>query len=93
MSEQTDNSPTPAIHIREIRINPVVPSESVLVATARGMRPKKEEASVQHDTRPYLETCPFCRGNEAMTPAPVIEVPAVGEWELRVVEPLSGARQ
>ena len=29
--------------VREIRINPIVPSESVLVATARGMRPRKEE--------------------------------------------------
>jgi len=29
--------------VREIRINPIVPSESVLVATARGMRPKKAE--------------------------------------------------
>ena len=28
---------------REIRINPVVPTESVLVATARGMRPKQAE--------------------------------------------------
>ena len=29
--------------LREIRINPIVPSESVLVATARGNRPKKAE--------------------------------------------------
>jgi UDPglucose--hexose-1-phosphate uridylyltransferase len=29
--------------VREIRINPIVPTESVLVATARGMRPKKAE--------------------------------------------------
>jgi UDPglucose--hexose-1-phosphate uridylyltransferase len=30
--------------VREIRLNPIVPSESVLVATARSMRPKKAEA-------------------------------------------------
>jgi UDPglucose--hexose-1-phosphate uridylyltransferase len=29
--------------VREIRINPIVPSESVLVATARSLRRKKAE--------------------------------------------------
>ena len=32
---------------REIRINPIVPTESVLVATARGMRPKEAEERVE----------------------------------------------
>ena len=41
---------TPEI-TREIRINPIVPTESVLVATARGMRPKKAEERVERDTR------------------------------------------
>lgn len=50
--------------MREIRINPIVPTESVLVATARGMRPKKAEEKVERDTRAVVETCPFCRGNE-----------------------------
>jgi UDPglucose--hexose-1-phosphate uridylyltransferase len=72
--------------IREIRINPIVPSESVLVATARSMRPKKEEPAVFHDDRPYVETCPFCRGNEGMTPPPIAEIPGPGEWQLRIVE-------
>ena len=36
MSESNDSVP-------EIRINPIVPTESVLVATARGMRPKTAE--------------------------------------------------
>ena len=44
--------------IREIRINPIVPSESVLVATARSMRPKKEEALAPHDARPHLPLLP-----------------------------------
>lgn len=74
--------------IREIRINPIVPTESVLVATARSMRPKKEEAPLTHDTSPHLPACPFCRGNEAKTPAPIAQVPAVGDWELRIVENL-----
>jgi len=74
--------------IREIRINPIVPSESVLVATARSMRPKKEEALAPHDARPHVATCPFCRGNEAMTPALIAQVPAEGDWQLRIVENL-----
>ncbi|MDO8281134.1 MAG: DUF4931 domain-containing protein [Thermodesulfovibrionia bacterium] len=88
MTEQADNTALPIKNIREIRINPIVPSESVLVATARSMRPKKEEAQVQHDSRPHVETCPFCQGNEAMTPASIMQVPAAGDWELRIVENL-----
>ena len=38
--------------VREIRINPIVPSESVLVATARSMRPKKAEAPAPRDACP-----------------------------------------
>ena len=45
--------------IREIRINPIVPSESVLVSTARGLRPRKEEAPVERDTREHVDTCPY----------------------------------
>ncbi|MBI5631951.1 MAG: DUF4931 domain-containing protein [Nitrospirae bacterium] len=72
--------------LREIRINPVVPAESVLVATARGMRPRKDELPAPHDARPHLDTCPFCRGNEGMTPPPIARIPEEGEWKLRIVE-------
>ena len=46
---------TPPIEkvVREIRINPIVPSESVLVATARGMRPKKAEEPAPRDARAH----------------------------------------
>jgi len=74
--------------IREIRINPVVPGESVLIATARSLRPKKEEPLVPHDTRSHVETCPFCRGNEDKTPPAIAQVPSSGEWRLRIVENL-----
>ena len=56
MIGKADNNVLPIKNIREIRINPIVPSESVLVATARSMRPKKKEAPVQHDPRPHLAT-------------------------------------
>jgi UDPglucose--hexose-1-phosphate uridylyltransferase len=72
--------------IREIRINPIVPTESVLVATARSMRPKKEEPPAPHDARPHVESCPFCRGNEDKTPAPITTIPKEGAWQIRIVE-------
>lgn len=74
--------------IREIRINPVVPAESVLVATARSLRPKKEEPPPPHDTRPLVESCPFCRGNESKTPPPIVELPVGANWRIRIVENL-----
>ena len=74
--------------IREIRINPIVPSESVLVSTARGMRPRKEEAPAPRDTRKHVDRCPFCTGNEHMTPPTVATSPSDENWPVRVVENL-----
>lgn len=74
--------------IREIRINPIVPSESVLVATARSMRPKKAEELAPRDTRKHVETCPFCPGNEDKTPPQITAYPKEGAWALRIVENL-----
>jgi len=81
MSDQPDT-------IREIRINPIVPSESVLVSTARGMRPRKDEDPAPRDTRKHVDRCPFCRGNEDKTPPTVAESPESGDWQVRVVENL-----
>ncbi|MDH4134166.1 MAG: DUF4931 domain-containing protein [Gammaproteobacteria bacterium] len=75
--------------VREIRINPIVPSESVLVATARSMRPKKAEAPAPRDTRAHVETCPFCKGNESMTPPALGAYPeGSDDWQIRIVENL-----
>ena len=74
--------------IREIRINPIVPSESVLVSTARGLRPRKEEAPVERDTREHVDTCPFCVGNEDKTPETIAAWPTPTDWQIRVVENL-----
>jgi len=71
--------------VREIRINPIVPTESVLVATARGMRPKKAEEKATRDTRAHVETCPFCRGNEDRTPPEISRWPETGDWDVRIV--------
>ncbi len=74
--------------LREIRINPIVPSESVLVATARSMRPKKSEEPLARDTRARVDSCPFCRGNEAMTPPAIAAYPESGDWDIRIVQNL-----
>ncbi len=81
MSEQTSET-------REIRINPIVPAESVLVATARGMRPKKAEEAAPRDTRKRVDTCPFCVGNEDKTPPAIATYPESGPWRIRIVENL-----
>ncbi len=81
MSEKID-------FLREIRINPIVPTESVLVSTARGLRPKKEEKKLERDTRTHVETCPFCRGNEDKTPPTIMTFPEEGDWQVRMVENL-----
>ncbi len=74
--------------VREIRINPIIPSESVLVATARSMRPKKAEDLAPRDTRKHVDTCPFCTGNEDKTPPAIATYPPTGEWRIRIVENL-----
>ncbi len=83
--------PQPVRGLREIRINPIVPSESVLVATARSMRPKKAEERIARDRRRHVDDCPFCVGNEAMTPPEIAVYPAAGpagRWAVRIVENL-----
>ncbi|MGD8926445.1 MAG: DUF4931 domain-containing protein [Thioalkalispiraceae bacterium] len=74
--------------VREIRINPIVPTESVLVATARSMRPRKAEDPAPRDTRQHVDTCPFCRGNEDKTPPQIARFPQEGDWDMRIVENL-----
>ncbi len=71
--------------IREIRINPVVPTESVLVATERSVRPRMNEERIPHDEREWIETCPFCRGNEDKTPPTIRSYPDEQNWEIRIV--------
>ena len=71
--------------VREIRINPIVPSESVLVASERGLRPRKEEERIPHDDRAHVDSCPFCKGNEDKTPPTITAVPDEENWEIRVV--------
>ncbi|ACN14093.1 GalT [Desulforapulum autotrophicum HRM2] len=74
--------------IREIRINPIIPAESVLIATERGNRPEKKPGSASFDSRSLVSECPFCRGNENQTPGEILRVPGDGNWQIRVVQNL-----
>lgn len=74
--------------IREIRVNPIIPAESVLIATERGSRPEKKPEPLMIDRQDHLADCPFCRGNETLTPAEITHVPEKGPWQIRVVKNL-----
>jgi UDPglucose--hexose-1-phosphate uridylyltransferase len=75
-------------NVREIRINPVSPSESVLVATARGMRPRTAEKRIEEAPVDHVAQCPFCKGNEDRTPPTIMARPSEQDWQIRIVENL-----
>jgi UDPglucose--hexose-1-phosphate uridylyltransferase len=62
--------------------------EWVVIATERARRPEemalhRERKALNHK----VATCPFCPGNEKLTPPEVLRIPASGEtpWHVRVV--------
>lgn len=62
--------------------------EWVIIATERAKRP--EDLVVHHEVKPvasFVPSCPFCPGNESLTPPEVLRVPsnANGVWQVRVV--------
>lgn len=75
-------------NIREIRINPIIPAESVLITTERSNRPEIKKAPILLDRRPFVSKCPFCPGNEVQTPEEILRVGPQKDWEIRVVKNL-----
>jgi len=63
--------------IREIRINPIIPVESVLIVTERGNRPEKKAEPLILDRRSRVEGCQFCRGDEHQTHSQIIAMPVI----------------
>ena len=62
--------------------------EWVIIATERAKRP--EELATHRNVEPvapFVETCPFCPGNENKTPPEVLRIPAEsgGSWAVRVI--------
>ncbi|WP_136805974.1 DUF4931 domain-containing protein [Desulfosediminicola flagellatus] len=74
--------------VREIRLNPIIPIESVLIASARGARPVTKHESFEPDRRTRVDGCPFCSGNEDQTPEESLREPDSKEWQIRVVRNL-----
>ena len=69
----------------ELRHN-VLNREWVIIATERAKRPhefvRKDDG--KRVNPPYVASCPFCPGNEQMTPPATLVVPDNGSWKVRV---------
>ena len=74
----------------ELRKNPIT-REWVIIATERGKRPNDFRAEPKAPPPAHSPTCPFCPGNEALTPPEVLAfrepgtAPNTPGWWLRVV--------
>ncbi len=71
----------------ELRLNPVT-REWVIIAKERARRPHeftKSYTPVTGSLPAYLKGCPFCPGNEEMTPPEKFRIEKDGRWTLRVV--------
>jgi UDPglucose--hexose-1-phosphate uridylyltransferase len=71
----------------ELRYN-IITREWVIIATERAKRPEQFAKKNTRKTPPpeFLESCPFCPGNEAKTPPEVYRSGGAGrDWQVRVV--------
>lgn len=69
----------------EIRKDPVL-GRNVIIASERGKRPT-DLLAITEDLRvkDYVETCPFCMGNEEKTPPEIDRMVQDNRWMVRVV--------
>jgi UDPglucose--hexose-1-phosphate uridylyltransferase len=69
----------------EIRHN-VLTREWVIISTERAKRPQEfaKERGAKEPRPAFDPKCPFCPGNEAMTPPATLVVPEDGAWKVRV---------
>ncbi|MBI3753847.1 MAG: galactose-1-phosphate uridylyltransferase [Deltaproteobacteria bacterium] len=69
----------------ELRLN-LITREWVIIATERAKRPEDFKISVSKKALPYyVETCPFCPGNETKTPVELFRTGDKNGWKVRVV--------
>ena len=69
----------------ELRLN-LITREWVIVLTERARSPvdfiqKRDKRAIPE----FLETCPFCPGNEHKTPNEIMRIPDNGSWLVRVI--------
>lgn len=63
----------------------MIAREWVVMVRERARRPEEFRQRGERRFRPeYLESCPFCPGNESKTPPEVMKVPGEGDWKVRV---------
>ncbi len=68
----------------ELRLN-LITREWVIIAKERAKRPEDFiKTSPKKSLQPYLPDCPFCPGNESMTPPETYRISGKKEWKIRV---------
>jgi UDPglucose--hexose-1-phosphate uridylyltransferase len=70
----------------EVRLNQIT-GDWVIIATERARRPEDFKHAREHVTLPdHSPSCPFCTGNEGMTPSETLRLSDdEGRWTVRVV--------
>ena len=69
----------------ELRLDPTT-REWVIIAGERSRRPHEYARPKKRDeVPPYVDSCPFCPGNESMTPPAILEIsdPETRAWRIR----------
>ena len=59
--------------------------EWVILAPQRALRPGAAERLAREPLGPRDPACPFCRGNEHLTPPEILRIPDSDTWDIRVV--------
>lgn len=69
----------------ELRLN-LITKEWVIIATERAKRPEDFKSRVKKKVlSSFVNTCPFCPGNEAKTPEEIFSISDGNQWKIRVV--------
>ncbi|MFZ2196239.1 MAG: galactose-1-phosphate uridylyltransferase [Thermodesulfovibrionales bacterium] len=68
----------------ELRLN-LITREWVIIATERAKKPEEFRKLKNKKNLPeYLDSCPFCPGNEQRTPDEIMRIPYGDSWKIRV---------
>lgn len=69
----------------ELRLN-LITKEWVIISTERAKRPEGFKSGIRKKVLPeFVNTCPFCPGNETKTPEEVFRISDGDQWKIRLV--------
>ena len=71
----------------ELRQNPIT-RQWVIIATERARRPQELARKTVLAATPipsYVDTCPFCPGNESLAPPEILRLTRDGHWQVRAI--------